>query len=472
MQHVKTTKAFWRLACAVACAAACALIVAIGTAGAVKPADTKPPDTSITGGPAEGAVLNSGDATFHFSGTDDNTVAYYEVKNGVDDTFVRATSPKAYEGLSDGFYSFRVRAVDAAGNADPTPAVRNYSVVSSPVASNLIKVIDFGATANDTTNDTAAFERAMVEAAKVNGVAYVPAPGTYRISSITPPSNTHLQVQAGVILKKYGTTGGPLFNIGGPTDTTFRENVHIEGVGGNFTMDLNDAGQETSGIRYRNVRHFSLKNMVCRQNWDNHTQEAPSSRRTCLTFLPTTSTPTNGVYNHPTDGTFENIHSKESPYGWGLTQLTGGENLRFFNISSEGGVPLRLESYRGNWTPIDNIIADGVTCTNGHDAVHVNPHDGAHGTITLRNIVANSCESALSLKNESTGGGSFASDSTVSGVTVLPGNQAQLRDPSPGGYVGAWVIGGSKWSIDNDKPLGYTIGLSNVDDGGLSYRRP
>jgi len=79
-------------------------------------------------------------------------------------------------------------------------------------------------------------------------------------------------------------------------------------------------------------------------------------------------TPTNGVYNHPIDGEFSNVHSKMSPYGWGLIQLTGVENLRFFDISSEGGVALRLESYRNNWTPIDNLVADGVRCTNGHDA--------------------------------------------------------------------------------------------------------
>lgn len=355
---------------------------------------------------------------------------------------------------------------DSKGNGEPSTEEPD----TAPCFNACFNVKNFGATTNDATNDTTAFERAMAEAAKANGVAYVPAPGTYRISSATPPNDAHLQIQAGVVLKKYGTAGGPLFNVEGPNDTTFRENVRIEGVGGNFTMDLNDAGQETAGIRYRNVRHFSLKNMVCRQNWDNHTQEAPSSRRTCLAFLPTTSPPTNGVYNHPTDGTFENIHSKESPYGWGLTQFSGGEDLRFHNISSEGGVPLRLESFKGNWTPIDDIVADGVTCKNGHDAVHVNPHDATHGTITVRNVVADSCESAVRLASDSTLEGSFASDSTISGVKVIPGNRAQVRDPSPGGSVGAWVIGASKWSIDNDKPLGYTVGLSKVESVGLTYR--
>jgi hypothetical protein len=343
-------------------------------------------------------------------------------------------------------------------------------------AADVANVRDFGATGNGTSNDTAAFERAMAEAARVGGVVYVPAPGNYRIANVKPPSNTRLQVQAGASLKKYGSDNSPLFKVQGPNDTTFVNNVHIEGVGGTFNIDLYDAGQETAGIVYRNVRNFSLRNMICIQNNDNPTQQAPSSRRPCISFLPTRAEPVNGVHNHPIDGELENIHSRRSPYGWGLTQITGGENLRFFDISSKGGVPLRLEPYSHKWTPADeaihNLVADGVRCKNGHDAVHMNPHGAQHGKVTIRNVVADSCESALSLKRDAQKGGSFGADSSITGVTVIPGNQAQLRDDAKSGYVSAWVIGSSRWCIDNDDPLGYTIGLSNVDCGGLPNRRP
>jgi len=350
---------------------------------------------------------------------------------------------------------------------DATPTTSTFTPLETGT-----NVRDFGATGNGTSNDTAAFERAMAKAARVGGVVYVPAPGHYRIANVNPPSNTRLQVQAGASLKKYGSGNGPLFNVQGPNDTTFVNNVHIEGVDGNFTMDLYDAGQETGGIQYRNVRNFSLRNMVCIQNNDNPLQKAPSSRRPCVSFLPTPAGPVNGVYNHPIDGVLENVHSKGSPYGWGLTQLTGGENLRFLNISSEGGVPLRLESFRGNWTPIDNIFAEGVTCKNGHDAVHVNPHNATHGTFSVQNVVADSCESAIRLANDADLAGSYAGGSTITGVTVIPGDRAQLRDDATTGYVGAWVAGPSRWCIDNDVPLGYTVGLSDVDCGGLSNHHP
>src|SRR3712207_1906930 len=110
-------------------------------------------------------------------------------------------------------------------------------------AVNLANVRDFGATGNGTSNDTAAFERAMAQAARVGGVVYVPAPGNYRIANVTPPSNTRLLVQGGASLKKYGSDNSPLFKVRGPNDTTFVKNVHIAGVDGTFTIDLHDAGQ-------------------------------------------------------------------------------------------------------------------------------------------------------------------------------------------------------------------------------------
>jgi hypothetical protein len=353
--------------------------------------------------------------------------------------------------------------------SDPQPGQTETATSNFTPLETGTNVRDFGATGNGTSNDTAAFERAMAEAARVGGVVYVPAPGTYRIASVTPPSNTRLQVQAGATLKKYGTTNGPLFNVQGPNDTTFVNNVHIEGVGGTFTMDLYDAGQYTAAFAFKNVRNFSLKNMDCIQNNDNPTQEAPTSRRPCLAFNSSTPTPQNGVYMHPTNGLIVNVHSFKSPYGWGLTQFNGGQDITLRNISSEGGVPLRVENFQENTTPFSNIVADGVTCKNGHDAVHWNPHGATHpGPITVQNVVADSCESAISIA----GTGSYGASASVEGVTVIPGNQAQIRDPANTQYVGAWIIGASKWCINNNDPLGYTIGLSNVDCGGLSNHRP
>src|SRR5215211_3093878 len=72
--------------------------------------------------------------------------------------------------------------------------------------------------------------------------------------------------------------------------------------------------------------------------------------------------------------------------------------VQLANISSESSVPLRVRSFKSNATPRDNTIADGVTCKNGHDAVYMNPHGTNYGTITVRNVTVDSCESALSIR--------------------------------------------------------------------------
>jgi hypothetical protein len=74
-------------------------------------------------------------------------------------------------------------------------------------------------------------------------------------------------------------------------------------------------------------------------------------------------------------------------------------------------------------------------------------------------VVANSCESAVSLGGE----GSYGPDVTIDGVTAIPGASAQNRDPAMDQtYVGAWLIGPSTYCID-DRTLTSYVSVSNVN---------
>jgi hypothetical protein len=421
------------------------------------PSETSPPETTIDSGPADGATLSSGDVSFTFSSSEPNSVFECSADGGA---YAACTSPKALSKLSNGQHSFAARATDVAGNTDATPATRSFTV-SVPTRVN---VLDYGATPNDSINDSAAFEDAM-DAAGPGEVVYVPpASGAYRLFNIHPPSDTTLQVDSGATLKKFGSTQGPLFKVLGPDDNTFVTNVHFEGVsGGDFTIDIADAGQETGAIVFQNVKGFSVKHFRCVQNNSNQLQEAPSSRRPCLSFIASNTTQrADGTYNQPTDGTIEDAHAIDSPYGWGLVQTTGAANVTFSDISGNGGAVLRLENFSNGWTPMKNLTADGVTCTDGHDAVHMNPHGVTHlGSIHVTNVVADSCESAVS----EAGDGTYGPNVTIDGVTVIPGNTAQDRDPAKDlTYVGAWLIGPSVYCI-NDRTSAYNVNVSNVNCG-------
>jgi len=302
----------------------------------------------------------------------------------------------------------------------------------------------------------------MASAVGGGDVAYVPA-GTFLISGVKPPDHATLQVEAAATLKKYGTDTGPLFTMQGPDAATFATDVHVEGVNGSFTMDLGDAGQDVAGFRIRNVQGFSVRHMLCVQNDDNPLQEAPSSRKPCLSLLPIQQTALpSGLYSAPYDGVLEDLHSTQSPYGWGLMQFSGGQRIQITDVSSEGGVALRLENYSANWTPMKDITANGVSCANGHDAVHMNPHGATHlGNIHITNVVANSCESAVSIGGE----GSYGPDVTIDGVSATPGYTAQVRDPAMDqAYIGAWLTGPSMYCIA-DRTLTYEVLVSNANCG-------
>src|SRR5204863_483175 len=83
--------------------------------------DTTPPDTSITSNPSNPSKSSS--ASFDFSGSDPggSGVDHFECKlDGA--AFATCSSGINYSGLADGSHTFQVRAVDKAGNTDPSPA--------------------------------------------------------------------------------------------------------------------------------------------------------------------------------------------------------------------------------------------------------------------------------------------------------------------------------------------------------------
>ena len=94
-----------------------------------KAPDVVAPDTTIDSGPAEGAVVSTDSATFGFSGTEGDTAKLQCSLDGA--PFSDCASPQALSGLADGTHTAAFRAVDPAGNADPTPASRTFKVADN-----------------------------------------------------------------------------------------------------------------------------------------------------------------------------------------------------------------------------------------------------------------------------------------------------------------------------------------------------
>ena len=100
--------------------------------------DTTPPDTTITSNPPSFSASTS--ASFSFAGTDTVTAAgnLAFVASLDASPFVAATSPISYTGLTQGSHTFHVKAIDQAGNLDPSPATFSWMIdTSAPTLSGV-----------------------------------------------------------------------------------------------------------------------------------------------------------------------------------------------------------------------------------------------------------------------------------------------------------------------------------------------
>ena len=88
--------------------------------------DNTLPDTVIDFAPS-GTTTDS-TPTFGFQSTEASSTFQCAIDGG---SFVSCASPHTTAPLMDGAHTFRVRAIDAAGNVDPTPATRSFTVQTS-----------------------------------------------------------------------------------------------------------------------------------------------------------------------------------------------------------------------------------------------------------------------------------------------------------------------------------------------------
>jgi sugar lactone lactonase YvrE len=105
-------------------------------------AESFPPNTTINSGPA--GTIKDSTPSFAFSSSE----AGSDFQCRVDaNPFAACSSPHTTAQLADGSHTFRVRAIDPAGNTDPSPSVRTFTVDATPPQTT----IDSGP--SGTTND-------------------------------------------------------------------------------------------------------------------------------------------------------------------------------------------------------------------------------------------------------------------------------------------------------------------------------
>ncbi len=91
-------------------------------------ADMTPPETVVDSGPA--GPTNDSTPSFSFSSSESGSSFECQVDSGA---YATCGSPNTIVQLPDGPHTFSVRATDAAGNTDPTPATRAFTLKTADV---------------------------------------------------------------------------------------------------------------------------------------------------------------------------------------------------------------------------------------------------------------------------------------------------------------------------------------------------
>ena len=152
--------------------------------------DTTPPNTTISAPPA--AASNSATATITFTSSEAGSAFESRVDGA---TFATATSPQTLTGLADGSHTFEVRARDAAGNTDATPASATWVVDTVAPDTQLD-----GSPAGTVTSATATFTfsspdtTASFEASLDSG-AFATATSPYALNAVADGAHT-LRIRA------------------------------------------------------------------------------------------------------------------------------------------------------------------------------------------------------------------------------------------------------------------------------------
>ena len=100
--------------------------------------DAIAPETTITSGPSGTVSLTS--ATFEFSSSEPNSTFQCSLDGS---TFSFCMSPAAYS-VGEGAHTFQVKARDAVGNVDPSPATRSWTVQLVASGTKTVSVTDSG----------------------------------------------------------------------------------------------------------------------------------------------------------------------------------------------------------------------------------------------------------------------------------------------------------------------------------------
>jgi hypothetical protein len=149
------------------------------------PSDTSAPDTTLGSTPA--ALTNSSSASFTFTASEAG--ATFEARTDAA-AFAAVTSPRALGPLSDGSHTFEVRARDAAGNVDASPASFTWVIDTAPPDTQITSAPSNSAIVNAATFAISAGEPGSILEASVDGAPFAVVTSPHTVTGVADGNHT------------------------------------------------------------------------------------------------------------------------------------------------------------------------------------------------------------------------------------------------------------------------------------------
>ena len=147
--------------------------------------DQTAPDTVVTSGPP--SPTNSTNATFTFTSTE--AASTFQCRLDGAAVFTPCSTPMSYSSLASGSHTFRVRAIDAAGNVDGSPAVYTWSIDTTAPNTTITGT---PGTASNSTSATFTFSASQANSTfqcSLDGAGFSPCASPVTYSNLTQGSH-------------------------------------------------------------------------------------------------------------------------------------------------------------------------------------------------------------------------------------------------------------------------------------------
>lgn len=312
-----------------------------------------------------------------------------------------------------------------AGSGNPPPTT-NCS--PAPGSSTVVDAKSAGATGDGSTDDTAALQRAVTQAANASGTVSIPG-GTYMIDglkSVKVPSNVTIKLASDATLKVIPNSS-PTYSALQVTGS----NVNIIGgtIEGDRAQHQGSDGEWGMGVNILGGKNVVVEGVTAKELWGDGFYVGSESSNITLCGVSSLHNRRQGLSITSVDGmvvkdsTFNDTDGTPPETGIDIEPNSGGvaQNVQILNSTLSGNTRQGFLIY-GEAGQVSNVTLDGNTVSNNR-LTGINFQFASGGRIT-NNHISNNGGDGISLEENTTG-------VTVSG-NVITGSGTPISDSSGG----------------------------------------